>query len=228
MRRLIVLTAALALGQVAVAHELDKEAAASQDQIEHAKDLPGTLVLQINEKDPSKVQVFHLKEKIAPGTKLTGRQLERLAVKAEERVADAGDPKNELDHESSTSSWGFWFGSPFVRAAFRPWGGWGGSWGGYGNAGYGGGCGGCGGYGGYGGYGYGYQPQYYGGYSYYPANYSYVGCQIASPCGGYSNPGYSYGGYNYDYTPYYGYSTPAYWGVPSYRYVYYNYNPCMC
>lgn len=206
MRGLIIFLAALALGQVATAHELDREGVVSQDQLDHVKDLPGTLVLQINEKDPSKVEVFHLKEKIAPGTKLTGKQLEQMAVKAEERVADAGDPKGELDRESSTSSWGFYFGRPFTRPYY-----------GYGQN-Y---------YPGYGGY-----PNYYGanypGYSYYPVNYSYLGCAAANPCGNYAAPTYAYSGYDYGYTPYYGYTTPAYYGVPAYRYVYYNYNPTPC
>ena len=216
MRRLIIFAAALALGQIATAHELDQEAAmAPQDQVEHAKDLPGTLVLQINEKDPSKVTVFHLKDKIAPGTKLTGKQLEQLAVKAEERVAEVGDPKTELDRESSTSSWGFYFGSqfgrPYYRPAYHPY------------------------VGAFPGYGYGNwaytrpyypQPQYYAGYSYYPANYSYLG-QCGSPCGAYAAPTYAYAGYDYAYAPYYSYTTPAYYSVPSYRYVYYNYSPCL-
>lgn len=284
MRSLIFFAAALALGQVAMAHELDTDDLdlVSQDQIDQAKGLPGTLVLEFNEDDPSNVQVFHLADKIAPGTKLTDDQLQQMATKSEERVAEEGDPKTELDRESSTSSWGFRFNSRvgvrrgyvgrgyvgrryigrgyygrgyigrgyigrgyygrryyaargyygpyrgYYRGYYRP------RYNGYYRPHYGGyyGTYGVNAYGGWNNwqnsqdYFAAYQ-QHYPNFNYYPANYSYLGSSCYNPCA-IAAPTYAYHGYNYGYAPYYGYTTPAVYGVPVRRYVYYNYNPCGC
>lgn len=201
----LILSMALALGPAVVAHELDSENTVSAQQIEKAKDLPQTLIVRTSLTNPKDVQVVHLKERLAPGKKLTGLQFEQVAMNSE-KIGIAYDSSNELDRTTSTASWAFGYVGP--RGGIYARGGYGGGYGGY----YGGAYGGYrGGYGGYYGAGYGgYYPSYGG---YYPSyGYGYGnGCGYGG-CGGYSPyyANYQYAGYSYGYAPYYAYADNLY------------------
>ena len=118
MRRLLMFAAAFALGSGAAANdnELDKPEAFSQDQIKHAEELPGTIVVRISKKDRKNVEVLFLKDRVAAGTKITAGAFEKMALNGE-KVGVAYSPKNELDLTTSTSSWRVAF--PGARIGFR-------------------------------------------------------------------------------------------------------------
>jgi len=102
----IVLSVLLMAGFSAASHELDREQTVSPQQIQKAKELPQTIVVRVSKKDPSQVEVVHLKEKLAAGKKVANLKFEKMAMNAEV-TGLAYDSGNELDARSSTSSWSF-------------------------------------------------------------------------------------------------------------------------
>lgn len=215
--RTAVFALALVMGSsAAIAHELDGERTVSSKAIELAKDLPKTTVIRVSKKDPTKIEVVHLKEHLQPGTKIS---FEELAMKSETTQMDV-TAANELDATSSTSSWSFgYYRGPYGGSAgyYR---------GPYGSAGYvRGPRGNTFAYANR--YPY-YRPPYYGSYNpgYYGYGYNncynnYGGCGYYGSAVVYKSswayPTYTYGGYNYNYYPYYGYSDA------NYDYAYCNY-----
>ncbi len=182
--KMLALSALIAISSIAVAHELDNVQPVSQQQIEKAKEIPGTIVIRRAKNNPQEVAVVHLKDKVKPGTKLTSLQFEKMALNAE-KTGIAYDSKNELDARSSTSSWSFgiyynpgynYYRPSYYSNSYR-----------YG-AGYGS--------------GYGYSNNYYGRsayYSYYQPSYNYSGYRYNYQAY------YSYSDryYNYDYCSWY-------------------------
>lgn len=172
------------MGSAAMAHELNRQPVSAQ-QIEKAKDLPGTIVIRVNKNNPKDVAVLHLKQKLAKNQRVDkNAPFEQIAVNGEvHQLVFVPQQGKERDATSSTAAWRF---------------GWGGGWG-HGGWGHGGWYGGYRGY--YGGPYYGgyypsyYYPSYYYGsyyypyqpiYSYYDSVYSYSVCGCPSYyCGGY-------------------------------------------
>jgi len=202
----LILALALVAGSAATAHESDVVSTVTQQQIEKAKELPQTVVIRRNLKDPKDVAVVHLGEKLAPNTKLSKAQFEKIALNAEV-TGIAFDSTNEKDARSSTSSWAFGvygrgpYGGVVAAGAWgRPGYGYGGA-AVYARPGYG-----------YGG-GYGYNDGYYGGgyaYGYGGGGGCYNNCYA---------PVYNYGGYQYNYASYYSYQSAGY----AYDYCGWNY-----
>jgi hypothetical protein len=196
MKRLV-LVAALVAAPLATANELDRQAV-SADQIEKSKGLPGTTVIRISQTDPNDVSVAYVQEKLKPGQKGQNLVFEKVALNTE-KTGIAFSSKNELDKQSSTSSWVVGWRGGYGRGGFIA----------GGNRGYyGGGYGGYGYNNGYYGNGYGYNTGYYGG------GYGGYGYSNYNNCGSYCYPQYAYANYNYGYTPYYAYT--------GYGYNYYN------
>lgn len=166
--------AIILVGQAAMADPTESRVeTVTPDQIEHAKELPQSVVVRIDRKDPTHISVAHLKEKLPLDQKPTDLGFENMAIDSEKvGIAFEVTPKNEKDVMSSTSSWGFGY-SRRVRVAYR-WGGgavrWGRGAGYYAGGGYRGGYGTGGGYGVYAAY---YPSYQYRGYAYNYAPVSY-------------------------------------------------------
>jgi hypothetical protein len=223
--RTFIVAAALVVGPMAAAHELDSEQPLTRQQVEHVNELA---------KDPSASPVRNntsksavVKDRLASGQPLPKEiKLETLARDAEFAngiAVGSGRAPKEGDDMSSTASWGFvprgGFSGGFVRGPYggnagfirgpnggsigwarRGWGGggWAGGWGrGWGGGGWGGGWG--------RGWGSGWN----------------AGCSTGwGGCGGWYSPSYVYSGYvvpQYAYwpSPWSGW-TVAYWGWPWY------------
>src|SRR5665213_2599881 len=173
------IAAALSLGPLAGAHELDE--VVSPEQIQLAKDLPGTIVVRVNKANPNDVAVLHVKEKLPPGQKLgEGANFEKIALKGDtnQLVFEVGKD-NERDVTSSTPALRYAYGGGGFAVR--------GPNGGVAVGGYRGGAIAGGGYG----CGYGYRGGAYGG------GYGYGS--------GYGGEAYGYGNYadNYAYGTYY-------------------------
>lgn len=185
MIKTLAIALTLSLSQFALAHELD--------QVSNQADI---LVVKTDVKT-GQVEVARLNEKIPAGKAVPANlKFQKLAMNSEVKNQDVNS-SNEMQVESSTSSWGFARGGGIAvgpRGGAIAWRG-GAAWGGGGY--YGGGYGGYG-YGGYG-YGAGYYPSYpsYGyGYGCGGAYYGGYGC--------YAPPVYATT-VGYVYQPYYGY-----------------------
>ncbi len=176
-----VLVLALALGPVApLAHELDGERV-SAEQIKLSTHLPQTVIIREDRRDPSKVEVVHLKDKIPAGTMPSDLKFEQMALNAETRGI-AYDSGNELDMTTSTNSWLFGLalgGGLLLGSALSS------------------------------GYAYA-RPSYYPSSSYYGSSYYGSSYSPSYTSAAYYRPYYNYGGYNYSYAPYYRASTPYY------------------
>lgn len=104
--RCIIFSFLIVTGAFAMANELDREAVVSDRQIELHDKLPQTVLIRVNEKDPSQVEVAFLKDKLPAGATVTGAAFEKLAMNKEVR----GIPyttRNELDVTSSIPANGF-------------------------------------------------------------------------------------------------------------------------
>lgn len=112
MRSLILLTglltASLIFAVQVSAGELDNEKAVTNQQIGFAKNLPGTVVVRI--KDGAQfAEVLHANDKLA-GDSSSHAVVEKssfLAMTATQKIS--GHAVGELDQDSSTSSWYFYF-----------------------------------------------------------------------------------------------------------------------
>ena len=191
-------------GFVAQANELDNENQFSAEQLQIASALPKTIVIRVKvgTKQAEVLQSNEAFAKNAASQKL-------VSTSSFVKVDAAGKPLNELDRQSSTSSFGFSMGGGRGgggRGGFGG-GGFGGGnrGGGFGGGGFGGNRGGFGG--GRGGFGGGFGGGNWGG------NYG----------GGYY-PSYNYYGYSYPYSPYYSYINNGY-QYSYYGWPYGGYNP---
>jgi hypothetical protein len=104
LKRLSVLLLAFT-ATTASAGELDNEKAITADQIAHATQLPATVVVRVNDAT-KEVAVLHAKTKLATDDQaltsvIASGEFQKINVNATTR--------GELDRESSTSSWYFWF-----------------------------------------------------------------------------------------------------------------------
>lgn len=207
MRILFTLLLAFTFSATAQEHKKERKPKGSQvtaEQIEKAKDLPGTIVIRTSMNDPKNVSVLHLNEKLAKNQRVaTDAPFEQVALKGEvKELVFVPNSGKERDASSSTAAWRVGWGGGFHGGGY----GYRGGFGYRGGYGYAGGYGYRGGYG-YGGYGYGggyggYWPSYYYGgygypyvpyYSYYDAGYSYSVCG----CPRYYCGGYGYGDLGY-------------------------------
>jgi hypothetical protein len=179
------------------------------EQIEKAKDLPGTVVIRTkicnkNDKACAKeVAVLQLNDKLAKNQRVAAdAAFEQIAVNGEVKELNFVPQKggNQRDATSATPAVRYGWGGGGFRGGFirGPNGGviaggrWGGAWGGGRWGGYGWGGGYWPSYT-YGGYYYPYQPYY----SYVDAGYSYSVCGCPTYyCGGYGSD-YGYGGYGW-------------------------------
>lgn len=158
---------------------------ASIEQTRLAKEIPQTVILRVNKRDPKKIEVAFLKEKVSEGKVQKVKADFQKLVEDSELRGISYNSSNELEATSSTSSWGW-----------RP--GWGGGWGGWG--GWGRWAGWRPGWG-WGGGGW-YRPPYWGGVAVgYPVYPSYATSY------GYGCPNVYYYGYSYPYCPYAGWSS---------------------
>jgi len=100
------LAAVMAVSAPVVAHETDSPARTTADQINLAKDLPQTVVIRTSRTEPGKVEVVHVREKLAAGHQLNAQSFQQLAAAAESATL-AYNSSNELDLTSSKNSWAF-------------------------------------------------------------------------------------------------------------------------
>ncbi len=182
--------APMAMAQEIKKHELDQErtVVVPLEQQRLSSHLPQTLVIREDSRDAKKVEVAHVKDRLAPGQTAQNMTFEKMALNSEVRgiAYESGD---ELDKTSSTNSWGFGLalglGALGLGIASNS------AWANRAN-----------------GYDYypsaAYRPNYYGNSVYsYPRAYGY---NYASNY----RPYYSYAGYRYAYSPYYRYASGPY------------------
>ena len=98
-----VLAAALMIGSLAQANELDNEAQVTNETKALSKDLPQTLVVRSNPAT-GEVQVLHTNARLAADMSATAQVAQSVFSKADLTGAQAG---TELDRDSSSSSWYF-------------------------------------------------------------------------------------------------------------------------
>lgn len=204
------LVLALAIGPVApmaiaeeLKHELDQErtVVVPLEQKRLSAHLPQTLIIREDTRDPSKIEVAHVKDHVPAGQKVEHMTFEKMALNSEVRGISY-DTGNELDVTSSTNSWGFGLALGALGLGVVA----GSAWS---NRAYG--------YG-YGGDSYYYTPRSYSrSYDYAPRTY-YAPRAYVAPSYTYASyrPYYNYGGYRYSYVPYDQYSNGYY------RYTYCN------
>ncbi len=109
-RILMILVSALmaTLATPAFAGELDNEAKIINEQALRAKDLPGTVVVRVNEK--GEASVLETSERLAQDTKT----IEAVHKFKFTKIDAAGT--QELDRASSTSSWFAWYNRSYYYA----------------------------------------------------------------------------------------------------------------
>ena len=108
--RQILLSLSLIVGLSGLAHatnELDRGTHLSQAAL--AKDLPQTVVVRVPKNDPSRVEVMHSSTYLAP----TAATASTVAAGTFKPVgiagSDSGKAVSELNRDSSTSSWRFYY-----------------------------------------------------------------------------------------------------------------------
>lgn len=163
---------------------------ASPEQARLAKALPQTVIVRISQKDPKKMEVAFLRDKIsAENVAKVKADFQKLAENSEVRGL-AYDSTNELDATSSTSTWGWrpgWGGGGW---------GWGGGWGRWG----------------------GWRPGWgWGGGGWVRPNWGWPAAVVyptyPSYAYGYGCPNVYYYGYSYPYCPYAGWTSGGYVNV---------------
>lgn len=118
----VLLICALLASPFAFGHELDGEQTTDANlRAQIAAQLPGTTVIRVSKSDPNKVEIVHVKEKLAPGQKLSPEaKFEQVALNSEIRDINFTSV-DEKDATSSTSSWGFgWWGGRRGYGYTRP------------------------------------------------------------------------------------------------------------
>lgn len=95
---------ALTIGFSAQSSELDNEASITNHQIQLSKDLPATVVVRVNAAT-DEIEVLHSEDELAadPSSLETLRDAEFVKIDKNAKIA------GELDRDSSSSSWYFWF-----------------------------------------------------------------------------------------------------------------------
>lgn len=92
-------------GTAQARNELDRGTAPASQAV-LAAELPPTVVIRIDKNDPSKREVLHSNTQLAAGTQLSSAQFTQMA---ETDTATGQGRVSELNRDSSTSSWRFYW-----------------------------------------------------------------------------------------------------------------------